>query len=152
MVMLWTHLSYLGLSIALTVWVGWTLYRNGRVFLLDALGGNEQLADSLNHLLLVGFYLINVGFVALALKYGGKVTEAAGAVEYLSTKVGFVLLILGGMHFFNLFVLSQVRRRGLRRLPAAEALPVRGRRGPDARPDPDGLRTVAVPVDEGDRR
>jgi hypothetical protein len=144
MVMLWTYGVYLVLSVLVTAWVGRTLYKNGRVFLIDALGGNERLADSLNHLLLVGFNLVNVGFVALALKYGGKVADALGAVEYLSTKVGVVLLVLGGMHFFNLFVLSRVRRRGLRNLPAVEVLPARRR----AARDEDGLRSVAVPLDD----
>jgi hypothetical protein len=147
MVMLWTYVAYLVLTVLLTVWVGWTLHRNGRVFLVDALSGNEKLADSLNHLLLVGFYLINLGFVTLALKYGGKVTDPQGAVEYLSTKVGIVLLVLGGMHFFNLFVLSRVRRRGLR-TAAVEVLPTRRRPGRDDYGPAAGLRTTAVPVED----
>lgn len=47
--------SYLVISVALTVWVARTLYRSGRVFLLDAFRGNEELADSVNRLLVVGF-------------------------------------------------------------------------------------------------
>src|ERR1700729_4379553 len=62
------YFSYLAISIALTVWVARTLHRNGRVFLVDAFHGNEELADSVNHLLVVGFYLINAGYIALALK------------------------------------------------------------------------------------
>src|ERR1700739_3265964 len=62
------YLSYLVISIALTVWVARTLHRSGRVFLLDAFHGNAPLADSVNQLLVVGFYLINVGYIALALK------------------------------------------------------------------------------------
>ena len=68
----------------------------------NAFLGNRELADSVNHLLVVGFYLINVGFVSLALKYGDKPTDLETAIESLSTKMGFVLLVLGGMHFFNL--------------------------------------------------
>ena len=56
-----TYALYLAISIALTVWVAKTLHKNGRLFLVDAFHGNEPLADSINHLLLVGFYLINVG-------------------------------------------------------------------------------------------
>src|SRR3712207_7694262 len=48
-------------SVSLTVWVARTLYRNGRVFLVEAFRGNEAVADSVNHLLVVGFYLINIG-------------------------------------------------------------------------------------------
>src|SRR5262245_60240851 len=116
MVMIWTYGIYLAISVALTFWVGRTLYKNGRVFLVDAAAGNDKLADSINHLLLVGFYLINAGFVTLALKYGDRVQEVQAAIEYLSTKIGIVLLVLGGMHFFNLLVLSRWRRRALRQV------------------------------------
>ncbi|MEP6672915.1 MAG: hypothetical protein ABJF10_27375 [Chthoniobacter sp.] len=108
-----TYLLYLVISVGLTVWVARTLHKNGRVFLVDAFHGNEPLADSINHLLLVGFYLMNIGYVSLALKYGDKATNLEGLLEALSTKVGAVLLILGGMHFFNLYVFSKMRKRAL---------------------------------------
>ena len=106
-----TYLIYLVLSIALTVWVGRTLHKNGRVFLVDVFHGNETLADSVNHLLVVGFYLINFGYVSLALKLGYAIETAEQSVEALSVKIGMVLLVLGGMHLFNLFVFSRMRRR-----------------------------------------
>jgi hypothetical protein len=109
------YLAYLCISIAVTIWVARTLTKNGRVFLIDTFLHNEPLADAVNNLLAVGFYLINVGYVALALRYGARPTDLAGAIEILSTKVGFVLLVLGAMHFFNLYVFSRVRRKSLLR-------------------------------------
>ena len=109
----WTYLAYLAISIGLTVWVATTLHKNGRLFLVDAFHGNEALADSINHLLIVGFYLINIGYVSLAMKYGDKPETLQGVLEALSTKVGVVLLVLGSMHFFNLMVFSKMRRRAL---------------------------------------
>src|SRR5215510_9653407 len=106
-----TYLIYLALSIALTIWVARTLHKNGRVFLVDVFHGNEALADSVNHLLVVGFYLINFGYVSLALKLGYEVQTAQEGIEALSGKVGMVLVVLGAMHFFNLFVFSRMRRR-----------------------------------------
>ncbi|MBK7643356.1 MAG: hypothetical protein IPJ19_09925 [Planctomycetes bacterium] len=106
-----TYFVYLALSLALTVWVARTLHRNGRVFLVDVFAGSTELADSTNHLLVVGFYLVNLGYVSLALKLGGEVLDTRGSIEALSQKVGGVLLVLGAMHFFNLFVFSRIRRR-----------------------------------------
>lgn len=106
-----TYCLYLAISIALTVWVARTLFRNGRVFLVDVFHGDDAMADSVNRLLVVGFYLINLGYVTLALKMGYDVTSARGSIEALSQKVGWVLLVLGGMHFFNLYVFSRIRRR-----------------------------------------
>src|SRR5688572_25540326 len=107
----WTYLAYLLISVALTVWVARTLHKSGRIFLVDSFLGNEPLADSVNHLLVVGFYLINIGYITLALRYGDKATDAQTALEILSTKVGLVLVVLGVMHFFNLFIFSKMRRR-----------------------------------------
>ena len=109
-----TYLTYITLSVLLTVWVAQTLHKNGRVFLVDVFHGNESLADSVNHLLVVGFYLINFGYVSLALKLGYQVESAQASIEALSWKIGLVLLVLGGMHFFNLYVFSRIRRRSTR--------------------------------------
>ena len=111
-----TYVLYLGISAALTMWVARTLHHRGRLFLVDAFQGDERLADSVNDLLVVGFYLINFGYVTLVLKYGSKPTELAEAIEFLSTKVGLVLMILGVMHFVNLIVFSRLRSRGRKRL------------------------------------
>ena len=97
------YLLYTLASLALTIWVARTLHRNGRIFLVQAFRGNEDMADSVNHLLVVGFYLINVGFIAFALRFGVKPGNTQEAFEFVSTKLGFVLLVLGGMHFFNVF-------------------------------------------------
>lgn len=115
------YLLYLPISIAMTVWVARTLHRNGRVFVVAAFRGNEAMGDAVNHLLVVGFYLINIGFIAFALRYGDKPTDLRSMIELLSTKLGVVLLVLGAMHFFNMFNLDKMRRKGARPLEAAAA-------------------------------
>ena len=109
----WTYAAYLVASIILTVWVARTLFRHGRIFLVEAFDRNEALADSVNHLLVVGFYLINIGYVTLALSYGTKPQDLQAAIEFLSWKVGLVLVVLGFMHFLNLAVFSDMRRRAV---------------------------------------
>ncbi|GAB5558825.1 MAG: hypothetical protein SynsKO_04720 [Synoicihabitans sp.] len=112
---------YLGISIALTIWVARTLHRNGRVFLVDAFHGREDMAQSVNHLLVVGFYLVNLGFVTLALRYGAPPHSWETVFVYVSTKVGLAMLVLGGMHFFNLFNFDKMRRKAKRSEAAARA-------------------------------
>ena len=113
MIMVWTYAIYLILSVGLTVYVAHTLHKNGRIFLVDSFAGNEKLADSVNHLLVVGFYLINIGGVSLALKYGAAAGSIQDAIEYLSWKVGLVAVILGVMHFFNLLIFTKMRKRAI---------------------------------------
>ncbi len=108
---------YLAITLVVTVWVAFTLQRSGRVFLLDAFHGNDALADSVNHLLVVGFYLINVGYIALVLRSDQKPRDLVGAIEIFSHKIGIVLLVLGVMHFINVKIFSAMRHRGQRVLP-----------------------------------
>jgi hypothetical protein len=112
MLVITCYVIYLLISVSLTVWVARTLFRSGRVFLLDAFRGNSELADSVSHLLVVGFYLINIGYVAVALKTTDTLSSVRSVIELESLKIGIVLLILGIMHFFNIFVLARMRRRG----------------------------------------
>ena len=108
-----TYALYLGIALPLTIWVARSLFRNGRQFLVECFHGDEGLADGVNHLLVVGFYLINFGFVALYLKTTEDVVAVRGVFEALSGKIGVVLLVLGAMHFFNLFVFTRMRRRSV---------------------------------------
>lgn len=102
---------YLPVTVLLTVWVARTLFNNGRLFLVDIFHGNEQLADSVNKLLLMGFYLINIGYAMLTLQSGDPITSYQESVETLSIKIGTIILILGGMHFFNLYVFYKLRHK-----------------------------------------
>ena len=131
-----TYLLYLMISVALTIWVARTLSKRGGIFLIDAFHGNAELADSVNHLLVVGFYLLNIGFVSLALKTAETINTSRAAIELLSDKLGMVLLILGGMHFFNLIIFSRIRR---------SADTSRGPVSPNPPVSPDATLKVAIP-------
>lgn len=109
--LVWTYLLYLAISVPVALFVGWTLHKNGRVFLLEVFQGNEDLADSVNHLLVVGAYLVSIGFIAFALRYGATADNTEEAIQAVSTKVGVVLLVLGAGHFSNLLLLSRMRWR-----------------------------------------
>src|SRR6478736_2083744 len=106
-----TYVVYLLITIPLTIWVATALSHNGQVFLEDVFTGNEALAHAVNRLLVVGFYLLNVGFVMLFLRVTEPVYDLRGLFETLSVKVGVVLLVLGVVHFLNVWVFNAIRRR-----------------------------------------
>jgi hypothetical protein len=105
------YLLYLVIAIAITIWVARTLSRNGKVFLVQCFGHNAELADSTNHLLVVGFYLVNLGFITLTLSLGAEPTTWPEAIRFLSSKVGLAVLVLGGMHFFNMSSIAHFGRK-----------------------------------------
>jgi hypothetical protein len=106
-----SYLLYLVIAVPLTIWVARTLSHNGRIFLVDVFDGNDDFADAVNKLLVVGFYLVNLGFVTLFLRTRGTVDDARGAIEQLSVKLGTVLVVLGVLHLLNVWVFNAIRRR-----------------------------------------
>ena len=101
---------YILASASLTIWVGETLYRNGRPFLVSVFK-EDGLADSVNHLLVVGFYLVNFGAAAILINTGGTPDTWPDMLKQTVTRIGVVLLVLGFMHFSNVFTLRSIRRR-----------------------------------------
>ena len=105
------YILYLVITLAITVWVARTLSKNGVVFLIQCFGQNETLARSTNHLLVVGFYLVNIGFITLTLSLGAEPTTITGAIRFLSGKVGLAVIVLGAMHFFNMGAIAHFGRK-----------------------------------------
>ena len=106
-----TYVVYLLLSVALTVWVASVLSKHGKVFLADVFNRDEHLVVAVNQLLVVGFYLINIGFVALLLQTDDKIANASDAMETLAMKLGTVALVLGGVHLVNVWIFNEIRKR-----------------------------------------
>lgn len=104
---------YLPVAVGVTVWVARVLSRNGRVFLADVFHGNDALAEAVNQLLVVGFYLVNLGFIGLWMRTSDDPVDARGVFGDVSVKLGTVLLVVGVLHMINVFVLNGLRRRGL---------------------------------------
>ncbi|MFI5833028.1 hypothetical protein ACIA5A_05045 [Micromonospora sp. NPDC051300] len=141
----WMYLAYLAVSIGLTVWVARTLSRNGLVFLRDVFP-DDRLAEAVNSLLVVGFYLLNLGYVTVAMRESDPIGDASSAMEQLSLKVGLVLLVLGALHFFNVFALGRYRRGRLRQQSAHPPIP------PAGMLPPQGAVIPAAPAPQGGPR
>ena len=104
------YCAYAVISVGLTIWLARTLFKNGAVFLKDVFVDNPQMAEAVNRLLVVGFYLVNLGYASLLLK-ADPAQNTVQAIEVLSFKLGALLLSLGAMHFGNLIVFHKIRRR-----------------------------------------
>lgn len=105
------YLLYLATAVLVTVFVGRTLFRHGRVFLTDCFPEQPALVEAVNRLLLVGFYLLNLSLVLLTLRERLSLPDNLAIATFLTDKLGRMLLVLGGMHFLNVAVLTACRTR-----------------------------------------
>lgn len=110
------YLVYILASVGLTVWLSRMLFKSGAVFLEDVFDDNPRLAAAVNRLLVVGFYLLNLGYALLSLRVGRSELTFVEAIEQLSMKLGALMLTLGAVHFGNLYLFHRMRRRGQIRL------------------------------------
>lgn len=131
-----TYLVYLAISVSLTVGAGLVLSRSGRVFLRDVFGGDQALAEAVNRLLVVGFYLLTLGFVVLAMRPSGQITSVPQAAGVLSVKIGEVLLVLGALHLMNVAIFRRIRRRPASGATGAAGTTGSARGGPQPAPVP----------------
>lgn len=104
------YLVYLPLVILLTWYVAHTLFKNGRVFMLDIFSGKEDIAGATNKLFETGFYLLNLGFAFLIMEVMHAITSGQDMLEMLSYKIGGYCIYLGVMLFFNLYLFFRGRR------------------------------------------
>jgi len=106
------YLVYAAASIGLTIWLARTLFKNGEVFLEEVFADNPRMATAVNRLLVVGFYLLNLGYAFITLKAGNEVATTTAGIETLAAKLGSLLLVLGALHMGNLYLFHRIRRRG----------------------------------------
>src|SRR3954471_739767 len=104
------YIAYAVIALGLTVGLARVLFRSGAVFLEDVFKETPKMAEAVNRLLVVGFYLLNLGYAALIMKATGANT-AVDAAEVLAWKLGALLISLGVMHFFNMYLFFRIRRR-----------------------------------------
>jgi len=99
------YIVYLSLTYLVTVHVGLRFYRNGRVYILNLLQGDEKLTDFINTMLLVGYYLLNLGYAALMLRLWQTIRTWAELIASIGSMTGKILLTLAVMHFMNMAVI-----------------------------------------------
>lgn len=111
------YVGYAAVAIGLTAFLARTLFRNGGVFLQDVFGERAAVADAVNRLLVIGFYMFNLGFALYALN-ASRGMDAFDAMEFFVNEVGTLLLVLAGMHLFNVLIFWRIRiHREQRELP-----------------------------------
>ena len=103
-----TYLIFFSVISFITVKVGWVFYKNGEHFIHNLMPNDPHLVQSINKLMLVGYYLLNLGYSAVILSLWENITTIEQMIRVLSEKTGIIIIGLGLMHFWNLFWLNLI--------------------------------------------
>lgn len=86
--------------------VGKLCYRNGNIFVLELIPNHKELCHQINKILLIGYYLINIGYCAMTLVSWSAITNFTELVSIISSKTAVILGILAILHYLNIFILT----------------------------------------------
>jgi hypothetical protein len=87
------------------------LYKNGEVFLCDILRNDTELVENLNKLLLIGYYLINLGAATITITFWDTVDNVVEMCNALSSVLGKTILVLALLHYNNIFWIKFLNRK-----------------------------------------
>lgn len=110
-IIIYAYCVYLPIALVMTFYVARSLFRNGRIFMLDIFNGRVEIANATNRLFEVGFYLLNVGFALLILRFRYDLNTYQAMIEGLSYKIGGFSIYLGAMLFLNLYLFFRGKRK-----------------------------------------
>lgn len=105
------YIIYLLITYIITFRVGLIFYRNGRVYILNLLHGDAQLTDSINRLLLIGYYLLNLGYAAVMIRTWRTVYTLEEVLVTVVSMTGTIMLTLALIHFLNMTVIWLFSRK-----------------------------------------
>jgi hypothetical protein len=99
------YIVYLILTVFIIVFVGRLFYRNGRVFILGLMKGDAAITDHLNKILLVAYYLFNIGYAFVKLRFWQKVENLEMLVSSIANNMSVLIFILALTHYLNMLLI-----------------------------------------------
>lgn len=107
-----SYLIYLAITFYITIIVGWKVYKLGFIYLKNMIH-NHSICQAINNLLLIGYYLVNLGFSAICLRNWQHIDNISMMFSSVASKIGFILLILGSLHFINITIIYIINKKHL---------------------------------------
>jgi len=104
---------FIGLMVFIIVVVGKICYRNGNVFVAELIPGHLELCRQINRALLIGYYLVNIGYCAVNLSFWQHINSMSMLIEVISIKMGGIILMLSVLHYLNIYVIHYLHRKNV---------------------------------------
>lgn len=101
------YIIYLSITSFIIIKVGKICYQNGNVFVSQLIPNHEELCLKINQVLLVGYYLLNLGYCAMTLISWKKIAETNQLIEVIAYKSAIIICTISIMHYINIFLLTK---------------------------------------------
>jgi len=108
------YIIYLLFTATVILAVGHYLYRSGAVLVSKAFLSDPGLGLTINKLLLVGYYLLNIGGAILLVSIWPDLENITQFMSSLFYFIARLLLVLGAMHYINVFTIQILTHKHLK--------------------------------------
>ncbi|MBQ4803417.1 hypothetical protein J8L88_11205 [Aquimarina sp. MMG015] len=102
-----TYSIYILITVFIIIKVGLVCYRNGNIFVTHLVPNDMDFCLRVNNILLLGYYLINIGYTVITLSDWTTVNSISQLIESLSRNTAIIICILAILHYFNLFWITK---------------------------------------------
>ena len=114
---IFSYLVYSCITIYIIYWVGKLFHSNGRIFILRLFYQNESLTDTTNNILLLAYYLFNIGYVVIQFSYWETVTDLESMIASIALKAGLLIMILAVTHYVNMLLIYFLSKKIINHSP-----------------------------------
>lgn len=101
------YVIYLLITTFIIINVGKICYRNGNIYVAQLIPEHEDLCQKTNQVLLIGYYLLNLGYCAMTLISWDKIISYSQLVEVISIKTAIIVCIIAILHYFNIYIITK---------------------------------------------
>jgi len=105
------YILYGSITVFIIFRVGQLFHRSGRIFILRLFQQNEGLADTTNNILLLAYYLFNIGYAVVQLRFWENVATVDALIASVATKTGILVIILACTHYCNLYLIYYLSKK-----------------------------------------
>ncbi len=100
-----SYLLFFPAMLAIAVYVAQVCHRHGRIWMLRIFHDDAAFVDAVNNILLVGCYVVNLGYIALCVAHWEPIAGVDEMIGALRTRIATILFTLAALHYQNIAVL-----------------------------------------------
>jgi hypothetical protein len=101
------YFIYLGITIFIIMKVGKICYKNGNIYVAELIPDHTEICQKINRILLLAYYLLNIGYCAMTLISWQKILSAAQLIETIGVRTAVIIFIISILHYLNIFILTK---------------------------------------------
>ncbi|MFQ6601489.1 hypothetical protein [Flavobacterium sp. C3NV] len=101
------YFIYLSITIFIILRVGKICYKNGNIFVAELIPNHADICHKINQVLLMAYYLLNIGYCAMTLISWQKILSSTQLIETIGIKTAIIIFIISVLHYLNIIILTK---------------------------------------------